>query len=253
MNEDRLARIRLLLGDEGVKRLQGSFAVVCGLGAVGSYAVEGLARAGVGRLRLVDFDVVHASNINRQLFALGSTLGRHKAGVAAERVLDINPDCRVEPLKLFVSLESLDTVLEGKPDIVIDAIDSMGPKTALVAETQKRGLRLVSSMGAALRTDPSQIKVGPFQKVKGCPLASRLRYWLRRKGAPLDFTCVYSTEELGEIRKKARESAPPEKDYYEKGRRRAALGSLPTVTGIFGLTVANTAIKMLSAKPESKQ
>lgn len=251
MTEDRLARIRLMLGNESVRRLQGSFAVVTGLGAVGSYVVEGLARAGVGRLRLVDFDVVHASNINRQIFALGSTLGRHKADVAAERVLDINPHCRVEPLKLFAAPDTLDAVLEGRPDIVIDAIDSMGPKTELIAETLRRGLPLVACMGAALRTDPSQIKVGPFNRVSGCPLASRLRYWLKRKGAPLNFTCVYSTEELGEMRKKAREKAPPEGDAQEHGRARAALGSLPTVTGIFGLTAASTAIKML-AGPDTR-
>ena len=99
MTEDRLARIRLLLGDEGVNRLKASFVTVVGLGAVGGYAVEGLARAGVGRLRLADFDIVKAGNINRQLYALGSTLGQQKSSVAAMRVLDINPHCRVEPLK----------------------------------------------------------------------------------------------------------------------------------------------------------
>ena len=102
-------------------------------------------------------------------------------------------------------------------------------------------------MGAALRTDPSQIKTGPLSEARGCPLAMRLKYWLRRKGATLDFTCVYSSEKLGELRKKAREAAPQEPDHYDRGRRRSALGSLPTVTGIFGLTIANAAIKMITA------
>ena len=101
MTEDRLARIRLMLGEGGVDRLKSSFVTVVGLGAVGSYAVEGLARAGVGRLRLVDFDVIRASNINRQLYALGSTIGKHKAAMAEARVSDINPHCRVEALDLF--------------------------------------------------------------------------------------------------------------------------------------------------------
>lgn len=248
MSEDRLARVRLMLGDEGVKRLEGSFVTVVGLGAVGSYAVEGLARAGVGRLRLVDFDIVRASNINRQIFALGSTLGRYKAEVAAERVLDINPRCAVEPFKTFAERESFDIILDGKPDLVIDAIDAMGPKTNLIAEALTRGLPLISAMGAALRTDTAHIRVGPLKETRNCPLASRVRYWIKRKKLPLDFTCVYSVEPLGELRKKARENGPPEKDFYDRGRRRAALGSLPTITGIFGLTIANEAIRRLSGK-----
>ena len=246
MPEDRLARIRLMVGADGVERLKNSFVVVAGLGAVGSYAVEGLARAGVGRLRLVDFDIIKASNINRQLYALGSTIGKHKADVAAGRVLDINPVCRVEPLKIFAADETFDVILEGAPDIVIDAIDAMGPKTAFIAETQKRGLKLISSMGAALRTDPSAIRVGPFSQARGCPLAARLKYWLRKKNSPPQFTCVYSTEPVGRSALDGRaQVAAPEKDYYDRGRRRAALGSLPTITGIFGLTIANTAIQTL--------
>ncbi|MCX5785002.1 MAG: tRNA threonylcarbamoyladenosine dehydratase [Elusimicrobia bacterium] len=245
MPEDRLARIRLMVGGAGVERLKASFVVVAGLGAVGSYAVEGLARVGVGRLRLVDFDIIKASNINRQLYALGSTIGKHKADIAAARVLDINPDCRVEPLKIFAAAESFGAILADAPDMVIDAIDAMGPKTELIAETQKRGLRLISCMGAALRTDPSAIRVGPFSEARGCPLATRLRYWLRKKNSPAQFTCVYSTEPLGRLRLDARQAAGAEKDYYDRGRQRAALGSLPTVTGIFGLTIANTVIQTL--------
>lgn len=251
MTDDRLARIRLMVGAAGVERLKNSFVVVAGLGAVGSYAVEGLARAGVGRLRLVDFDIIKASNINRQLYALGSTIGKHKADAAADRVLDINPECLVEPLKIFAADETFDVILEGAPDIVIDAIDAMGPKTAFIAETQKRGLKLISSMGAALRTDPSAIRVGPFSQAHGCPLAARLKYWLRKKNSPPQFTCVYSTEPVGRSASGGRAQAETsEKDYYDRGRRRAALGSLPTITGIFGLTIANTAIQILIANSE---
>lgn len=243
MTEDRLARIRLMLGEEKLERLKGSFVVVVGLGAVGSYAVEGLARSGVGRLRLVDFDVVRASNVNRQLYALGSTLGRHKADVARERVLDINPHCSVEKLELFAGEDTFARILEGGPDLVMDAIDSLGPKAGLISEALKLGLPLVSSMGAALRTDPSGVRTGPFKKVAGCPLAAKLRKLLRKKNTPLDFTCVYSVEPVGELRKKRQ--VDQETEYFEKGRRRAALGSLPTLTGIFGLTLANAALKIL--------
>ncbi len=251
MTEDRLARIRLLLGDEGVDRLKGSFVTVVGLGAVGGYAVEGLARAGVGRLRLVDFDIIKASNINRQLYALSSTLGEHKTSVAAARVLDINPHCRVEPMNLFGDRESFDAILEGGPDMVIDAIDSMGPKTNLIMEACSRKLGLISSMGAALRTDPGAIRVGPLRETRNCPLAARLKYWLKKHNSPLDFTCVYSLEPVDK-RGKARQADPAEKDFLDRGRPRTALGSLPTITGIFGLTIANTAIKMLLAKPGNK-
>ena len=251
MTEDRLARIRLLLGDEGVDRLKGSFVTVVGLGAVGGYAVEGLARAGVGRLRLVDFDLVKASNINRQLYALGSTLGERKTSVAAARALDINPHCRVEPLNLFADRGSFDAILEGAPDIVIDAIDSLGPKTNLIMEACGRKLPLISSMGAALRTDPGAIRVGPLRETRNCPLAARLKYWLKKHNSPLDFTCVYSLEPVDK-RGKARQADPAEKDFLDRGRPRTALGSLPTITGIFGLTIANTAIKMLLARPAVK-
>ena len=245
MTEDRLARIRLMLGEDGVGRLKKSFVTVVGLGAVGSYAVEGLARAGVGRLRLVDFDVIRASNINRQLYALGSTIGKHKAAMAAARVSDINPDCRVEALDLFAGPETYGTILEGRPDMVIDAIDSLGPKAGLIAETVKRRLPLIASMGAALRTDPGAIRLGPLGEVRGCPLAASLRKLLRKNGTPLDLTCVYSLEPVGELRK-ARQ-VDPETQFHEQGRRRAALGSLPTLTGIFGLVIANAVIKILAS------
>lgn len=246
MMEDRLARIRLMLGEEKLEKLKNSFVTVVGMGAVGSYAVEGLARSGVGRLRLVDFDVLRASNINRQLYALGSTLGRHKADVAAERVADINPRCRIEALNLFANEETFGAILDGSPDLVIDAIDSLGPKAGLIAETVRRGLPLIASMGAALRTDSSAVRVGPIKDVRGCPLAAKVRNLLRKSGTHLDFTCVYSTEPVGELKK--RRQVDPETEYFDKGRRRAALGSLPTITGIFGLTIANAAIQLLSAE-----
>jgi tRNA A37 threonylcarbamoyladenosine dehydratase len=245
MTDDRLARIRLMLGEEKLERLKKSFVTVVGLGAVGSYAVEGLARSGVGRLRLVDFDVVRASNINRQLYALGSTVGRHKAELAAERVLDINPHCSAEKMNLFANEDTFGAILEGNPDLVIDAIDSLGPKAGLIAETVRRGLPLISSMGAALRTDSEAVRVGPIKDIRGCPLAAKVRNLLRKSGTHLDFTCVYSEEPVGELRKKRQ--VDPETEFHEQGRRRAALGSLPTLTGIFGLTIANSAIKTLTS------
>lgn len=243
MSDERFLRIIQMVGEEGLQRLQQAYVVVVGLGAVGGYATEALARAGVGRLRLVDFDVIHPSNINRQLYALQSTLGRPKVEVAAERVRDINPACRIEGLREFFHVETADRILQGSPDLVIDAIDSYTPKLELICAALQRGLPLIASMGAALRTDPLAVHVGVLSEVTGCPLARRVRKGLRQRGHEPLVRCVYSEEPVcaGFVH-------PPEKSEGEtlvRGRPRRCLGSLPTMTGIFGLTLANTALQML--------
>lgn len=232
-----------------MRRLNDGFAVVVGLGAVGSYAVEALARAGVGRLRLVDFDVVKRSNINRQLYAMESTLGQSKADLARRRVLDIRPDCRVEAMGLFAHVETFDAILDGPPDVVIDAIDALHPKVELLLELSRRGIPVVSSMGAALRTDPTMIRVRPLARTQHCPLASRIRKRLRRREGSLDFPCVFSIEPDGHL--PANAVAPAETsdiEEYQRGRHRRTLGSLPTVTGAFGLTAANEALRILAGE-----
>jgi tRNA threonylcarbamoyladenosine dehydratase len=247
MANQRFARIERLIGAAGLRKLEAARVAVIGLGAVGSYAVEGLARAGIGALRLIDFDKVGPSNINRQLYALDSTIGMPKVEVARRRVNDINPACAVEALPLFVHTDTLDQVLAGPPDVVIDAIDSVGPKLALIAGAVGRGIRLVSCMGAALRTDPHLVRVGPLAETRRCPLAKHIRRRLRKQGVPLDFLCVYSLEPVQEsIEYEADEG---EEYVLVRGRKRAPLGSLPTVTGIFGLTAANTVIQMLLGNP----
>jgi tRNA A37 threonylcarbamoyladenosine dehydratase len=245
MTEDRFARIERLVGPEGIRRLAEAHVAVVGLGAVGSYAVEALARAGVGRLRLVDHDEVRPTNLNRQIHALHSTLGRPKAEVLRDRVLDIAPGCRVEALRLFVHVESLDRVLEGPPDLVIDAIDAVGPKVELLAAAVGRGIRVISSMGAALRTDPTCVRIGPLARCERCPLARQIRKRLRQRGVWVDFPCVYSVEAVaGRL---AESVGEPEEDTEEvpRGRKRRVLGSLPTLPGIFGLAAANEALRIL--------
>jgi len=152
---ERFSRIERMIGGDGLRRLEKAFVVVVGLGAVGSYAVEGLARAGIGRLRLVDFDVIRPSNINRQLCALDSTVGMAKVEVARRRVNDINPACQVDVRRCFVHCDTMDQVLAGPPDLVVDAIDSLGPKVELLAAMQERRIPVVSSMGAACRPSPA--------------------------------------------------------------------------------------------------
>ncbi len=246
MEDARFSRLERMVGPEGIDRLRRSHVVVVGLGAVGSYAVEALARASVGRLRLVDFDEIRPTNLNRQLYALTSTLGLPKVEAARTRVLDINPDCRVEALPLFVHAETLERVLEGPPDLVVDAIDALQPKVALLAETVRRGIRVVSSMGAALRTDPARVKVSTLERSERCPLARHVRARLRRLGLRTDFPVVYSDEPTEGLRPEAvGEPGEDSERTLARGRPRATLGSLPTLTGIFGLVAANTALEIL--------
>lgn len=247
LHDGRFARIERLLGRDRLARLTRASVCVVGLGAVGSYATEALARAGVGHLRIVDFDEVRLSNINRQLYATESTLGKKKCELARARILDINPRCQVETLDLFVHDDTIDQVLGGELDLVIDAIDSFTPKVILLDAVQRRGIPVISSMGAALRTDPTLVRVGPLQMVHTCPLAAKIRKALRKRDAGLKFTCVYSTEPTTHLPREAVDvAATTNEDSLVRGRKRRTLGSLPTLTGIFGLTAANEAIHLLS-------
>ncbi len=219
---DRLARIRLLLGDENVKKLQNATVMVVGCGAVGSFAIEALARSGVGHLVIVDFDKIEESNINRQLFALTSTVGTPKGSVAAARVRDINPDAVVDAFDMFFDDAHAPDVA---PDFVIDAIDSVPSKIALAAWCQARNIPFVSSMGAARKTDIAQIKIGRLSKTTVCPLAAKIRRLVRNARMP-DYPVVYSTQV-------ANSNLGPDNTF----------GSMITITGTFGLMCANYAIK----------
>lgn len=244
---DRFIRTERLLGEERFQLLQSKMVTVVGLGAVGGYVVEGLVRAGVSRLRIVDFDTIQPSNLNRQIFALETTLGRPKNEVARERVLAINSDCRIEALQLFAGDDTLDQILDPQPDLLIDAIDSLNPKTQLLHEAYQRKIPTISSMGAALRTDPTLIRSGDLFSSSNCPLAKHLRKRLRRRGVGEGISCVYSVEKIDfAYQLPEEETNVGDTPYSDRGRQRNILGSLPTITGIFGLTIANQAIMKLS-------
>ncbi len=246
--DDRFLRTEVMLGPENCERLRNTTIVVVGLGAVGSYAVEGLARAGVGHLRLVDFDRICITNINRQLLALDSTLGRPKCEVARERVLDINPNCRVEAINAFVDGETIRQLMADRPDIIIDAIDALNPKVELLETARTSGIAVISSLGAAMRFDPTQVRVAPLSDVQGCPLGRIVRTRLKRRHVALDFPCVYSKEPLPRPLPLLSPASVNEERVLRRGRERNTLGSLPTVTGIFGLTAASTAINILTGR-----
>jgi tRNA threonylcarbamoyladenosine dehydratase len=245
---ERFTRIRLFLGEDRFKKLQASSVTVVGLGAVGGYVVEALARAGIARLRLVDFDTVQPSNINRQILALETTIGRPKAEVARERVLAINSSCDVEALQLFADEETMDQVLVPEPNLLIDAIDSLNPKVQLLTAAHHRRIPILSSMGAALRTDPTKIQFGDLFSTRKCPLARRLRKRLRHNGIEQGIECIYSTEEVDfDYKAPVRDEANAH-SFADRGRARRTLGSLPTLTGIFGLCLANRAILKLAGE-----
>lgn len=221
---DRLHRISLLFGKKAISRLQKSTVMVVGCGAVGSFAIEALARSGIRHIVLIDFDKVEESNINRQLFALDSTVGMIKVDVAKQRIHDINPNIVVDAFNMFFDENSK---LEIKPDYVIDAIDTVPSKIALYKWCVKNNVPFISSMGAARKSDISKIKVAKISKTSVCPLASKIRRIVRESGLP-DFPVVYSVE-----------TAQPQPDG---GRE---FGSVITVTGCFGLMLADFVIKKL--------
>lgn len=244
---ERFIRTRCLLGETKFNFLKNAMVTIVGIGAVGGYAAEGLARAGVGHLRLVDFDTIQPSNINRQILALESSLGRPKVTVAQERIALINPECKVEALEIFAAEETLDDILSPAPDILIDAIDSLNPKIQLLVGAHGRKIVTFSSMGAALRTDPLKIKTGDIMTSNHCPLARHVRNRLRRNGIEGGIHCIYSTERVEyNYQGPEEDGGKPASAYEDRGRKRNVLGSLPTITGIFGLTLANEAILHLT-------
>ena len=245
---ERFSRTRCFLGEKKFEVLRQSMVTIVGLGAVGGYAAEGLARAGVGRMRLVDFDTIQKSNINRQILALEDSLGRLKVEVAKERIGLINPECQVEALPLFAAEETLDEIFSPIPDVLIDAIDALNPKIQLLVGAHRRNISTYSSMGAALRTDPQKIKTDDIMGSNHCPLAKTVRNRLRRQGVTGGIQCVYSTEQVTFEYRGPEKTDRPASIYEDRGRKRNVLGSLPTITGIFGLILANAVILQLSSK-----
>ncbi|MCR5217882.1 tRNA threonylcarbamoyladenosine dehydratase [Treponema sp.] len=233
---DQFSRTRLIFGDDSLKKLQSCRVIVFGVGGVGSYTVEALVRSGIGAIDLVDNDEYSLTNLNRQLYALHSTIGRSKVEVAAERIKDINPDCRVEVHKTFFTPETSSLFDFSLYDYVVDCIDTVSGKVELVVKAQAAGVPVISSMGAGNKVDPLQFKVADIYKTSVCPLARAMRNQLKARRVK-HLKCVYSTESALKIK--------VEEDSEMKGRG-VAPGSNAFVPSVCGLIIAGEVIKDLT-------
>lgn len=192
--QHKFSRTELLIGSTGLAKLTQSTVMIFGVGGVGSYTVEALARAGVGHLMLVDYDDICLTNINRQLHALHSTVGKAKVDVMKERILEINPKAVVESLKEFYAAEDAERLFSRKPDYVVDAIDSVSSKVSLAKECLQRGIPLISSMGAGNRLTAENYRVADISQTSGDPLAKAMRKLLRREGITQGIKVVFSPD-----------------------------------------------------------
>lgn len=243
--EDFASRTRLLLGPAGVETLASTSIAVFGIGGVGSYAVEALARAGVGHLALVDFDSVGISNLNRQVHALTTTIGRPKTEVMAERCRQINPDCVVTTLIEAYDAASSERLLLGGYDYVLDCIDLITAKLHLISACKEHQIPLLSSMGAANKYDPTAIRVGDLFATQNCRLARIMRRELRKRHIRSDVEVVYSTEGFRPLEGGRRVETEVDGNYQQ---RRAPLGSVSWIPSIFGLTMVGTVVPRILAR-----
>lgn len=239
--ENWLERTLLLLGEEKLNRLRQAHVLVVGLGGVGAYAAEMIARAGVGRMTLADADVVNETNINRQLVALHSTVGRQKAEVLAERLRDINPAIELAVINRYIKDEETYTLLDAAPyDYVVDAIDTLSPKLALIAAALERRLPLVSSMGAGAKMDPTKLEIADISRTHHCPLAHMLRKRLHKLGIRSGFRAVFSPEPI-------REGAMI---LCEEQNKKSNVGTISYIPPMFGIGCASVVIRRLIGELE---
>ena len=236
MTDNWLERTELLLGEQKLNLLRRAHILVVGVGGVGAYAAEMIARAGVGQMTIADADAVGVTNINRQLVALHSTVGRPKCEVLAERLMDINPELKLHIVNRFIKDDETDALLDSaKFDYVVDAIDTLSPKLALIKGALERGIPLVSSMGAGAKTDPTLMEIKDIAKTHHCPLAHMLRKRLHKIGIKRGFRAVFSPEPV-------REGAMI---LCEEQNKKSNVGTISYIPALFGIGCASVVIRDL--------
>ena len=224
--ENQYTRTIAVLGEDAIKKLNNSHVAVFGVGGVGSYTVEALARAGVGAIDLIDNDTFNVTNINRQLYATHKTIGQYKVDVAATRILDINPECKVTVYKMFYLPENAETLDLSQYDYIVDAIDTVTAKVELIKRADKCGVRVISSMGTGNKLHPEMFEIADIYKTSVCPLAKVMRTRLKKEGIK-KLKVVYSKEE-------------------PITNSQNVIGSVPFVPSVAGLIIAGEVIKELT-------
>lgn len=233
--EEKFSRTEILFGSEVMERLRSSRVAVFGVGGVGGYAVEALARSGVGALDLIDNDVVSVSNINRQIIALESTVGMHKTEAAKARIADIDPQCKVTAHNIFFMPETAELIDFSLYDYVIDAIDTVTGKIEIIMRAKSAGVPVISSMGAGNKLDPTRFKVADIYKTSVCPLARVMRREMKKRGVK-DLKVVYSEEE----------AVKPQNSDISQPSGKPVPGSNAFVPSVAGLIIAGEVIKDLA-------
>ncbi|MEI6409258.1 MAG: tRNA threonylcarbamoyladenosine dehydratase [Bacteroidota bacterium] len=234
-----LQRTELLVGEEALLRLKNMHVLVVGLGGVGSFAAEFLARAGVGRMTILDGDTVDLTNTNRQLPAMHSTVGKAKTAVMAERMLDINPELDLTVREEFLTPDSVKELITNDFDYVFDCIDSVQPKQYVIVTCKQKEIRVVSSMGAGGRVDPSKVQVADISETYNCPFAQQIRKGLKRKGVRRGVTVVFSSELVNRENCMMTDGNRFKKSFY---------GTISYIPALFGLHMASVVIRDVVGK-----
>ncbi len=242
MAERRFDRVVEFLGREPFLAVRRADVAVIGLGGVGCHAAVALARSGIGNIRLVDFDYLTETSLNRNPIAGPRDCGGYKVDIVADQLRSTCPDTHVKTVTEFFHSDNADSILKPVPDAVVDAIDSLNPKAALLEYCIEQRIPVFSSMGASGRRDPSLVRTGDISRTRCCPLAKQLRKYLRRRGITHGISCVYSTEPAGD------HSLPPDMDdlTLHRGRIRNRIPSLIIMPGIFGYTLAGMVLDHIS-------
>lgn len=233
---DFLSRSELLIGKDGLEKLKKSHVLIVGLGGVGSYAAEAIARAGVGEITIVDGDEVVQSNINRQLQALHSTVGRSKSGLIAQRIQDINPDIILHEINQFLNPEDMDNLLSKPYSYVLDCIDSVSPKLNIIKLCKQRQLKFISSMGAGGKMNPARIKIADISETRDCFFSREIRKRLRKEHYNFGIKVVYSDEVVDKDKMELTDGSNYKKSYY---------GTISYMPAMFGLTMASYVIRKI--------
>lgn len=231
-------RTRLLTGDDGLNRLRNAHIAIIGIGGVGGHALEAIARAGIGRIFILDGAPIDPSNLNRQIIALTTTIGLPKVQAAQARIHDINPECRLTAQHITLTPENIDALLPPDLDGAIDAIDDLPAKLQLIRTLHRRAIPFITCMGAGSKLNPTQFTLADLADTHGCPLARRIRQTLRKEGIERGIRCIYSTENQNTL------STQPD---TLTGKR--AIGSISYMPGIAGLMAAGLIINDLLQTP----